>query len=132
MRFLSKRILYLVSAGLSLLLAFLIVDSALRAKDRITSEYFAHKEFLFLLKNGEGGKGRSPGEGDIRRIFRKHRVKVKSVSRVGTDIEVKAVEVSWRKLPALIKDLEKDFTIVSLSAVDNTGRGSFSLRVVIR
>ncbi len=132
MRTISRKTLYIASIGLSLVLAFLITDSGLKARERITAEYFAHKEFLFMLKNAKHEAIRSPTEENVRRIFGKQGIKVKSISKAGTDLEVKAQEVHWRKLPPLIRELEKRFTIVSIRAVDNTGRGIFSLRIIIR
>ncbi len=52
--------------------------------------------------------------------------------RSESGVEVKLKEVRWSLIPDLVRDLERRFELVSLSAVDNTGKGVFELRFVVR
>jgi len=47
-------------------------------------------------------------------------------------VEVVLGEITWSSLPRLVRDLERRFEVVRFSAVDNTGKGVFKVRVVLR
>ncbi len=131
MRFVNRFHLFLVSLGVAVAFAVVFGSEIVELKKRITKEYFAHKEFVFNLKNASGHQKRVPTEKEVRRILERHRIKVKSIYQSEGTVEVKAEDVEWRFLPVLIRDIEKIYRIKSLSAVDNTGKGYFELRMVV-
>jgi len=79
-------------------------------RDRITGEYFRHKEFLFDLRS----------------------LRADSIYRSESGLEISMRNVHWRRIPDLILSLEKRFRLESFSAVDNTGKGVFEVRIVLR
>jgi hypothetical protein len=129
---LSRRVLLAISVGVSLIFLTLIAIKGEEFKKTLTKEYFSHKKFLFHLKNVRYVPKKQPSEKDVRGIFERYRIKTESVYRSDTGLEVKAKNVLWRVLPLLLRDLEKNYTIVHFSAVDNTGKGVFEIRIVLR
>lgn len=131
MRFVNRFHLLLVSLAVALAFAVVFGSEIVELKKRITKEYFSHKEFIFNFKNASGNQKKVPTEKEVRGILERHRIKVKSIYQSEGAVEVKAEDVEWRFLPVLVRDIEKIYRIKSLSAVDNTGKGNFELRMVI-
>jgi len=101
-------------------------------RNRISSEYLKHKEFLFNLKNASRSPRRSADENSVGQILEEMKLRPLSIYRSVSGVEVKLKNVHWKQVPDLILRLEKSFTIVSFSAVDNTGKGVFEVRMVLR
>lgn len=131
-RYLSKRMVY----ALSLLLFMLYVGYSLPAitdlKDTVVREYFSHKEFLFNLKNAPRVRKEPAQEEDLQRILSEIGVEPEKILKTESGMELQISELSWEKLPHLIKELEGRYEVVSFSAVDNTGKGIFEVRIVVR
>jgi hypothetical protein len=72
-----------------------------------------------------------PTERSLELLLKRLGFEPESVYRSETGIEVK-LEVSWDRLPRLVKELERRYRLVSLSAVDNAGKGIFKVRFVVR
>jgi len=130
-RFLSRYHLWL--AGLALAITFAVVfgSELVQIKDRVTREYFAHKEFLFNLRNADPVQRKVPTEKEVRSLLEKRRIRIESIYQNEGAVEVKAKDVEWRFLPLLVRDLERNYRIRSFSAVDNTGKGFFEIRIVV-
>ncbi|RLJ70803.1 hypothetical protein BCF55_1086 [Hydrogenivirga caldilitoris] len=130
-RYLSRRVVYLFSVGLLVLILGYSFTSLSELRDRVTHEYFKHKEFLLDLKLAKEVKKSTPTESSLRELLGSMRVNIESVYASEGGIEVR-FETDWRRLPQLIKELESRYRIVNFSAVDNTGKGFFKARVVVR
>ncbi len=125
-----RRTLLLLSLGTALL--FLVYGS-LRVSDvreEVIREYLRHKEFLSLISKVEV-KNRAD-EASVRRTLEDLGIRPERVASTDQGVEVVVGEVSWRDLPRLVKVIEDRFDLVTLEAVDNTGRGRFRVRVVVR
>ncbi len=77
-------------------------------------------------------KWRPATEDDVLKLLSSYSLSPESVYRSESGVEVKLKEVRWSLIPDLVRDLERRFELVSLSAVDNTGKGVFELRFVVR
>ena len=125
-----RRSLTLISLLLSLMFSVYGYVKVSEIRNRVVREYMRHKEFLFLLRNTE--PFRTASEGELRDVLNGLGASVEKIETVGDGIEVVIREVSWRKLPIIIKRVEERFRIVFFEAVDNTGKGLFRVRVVVR
>ncbi len=132
MRYLNRRIVYLLSVALALFFVVYTLPTVGKMRSRLSSEYFKHKEFLFNLKNAPRELKRSADETGVGELLENLGVRAETVYRTESGLEVKLKELSWRKVPDLILRLEERYHIVSFSAVDNTGKGSFEVRIVLR
>ncbi len=131
MRFINKFHLLLVSLAVAVAVVVVFGTEVINLRKKITREYFYHKEFVFNLKNASNQQKKVPAEKDLRRMLERHRVKVKSIYQSEGAVEVKAEDVEWRFLPMIIRDIERNYRIKSFSAVDNTGKGYFEVRMVV-
>lgn len=132
MNFISKRHFIIIIVGLSVGFIIIGASDVANFRKRITKEYFAHKNFYFNLRNSEKVSKKTPSEKEVREIFERNGIKVEAIYKNEGGLEVKAKNVEWRFLPQLIRDIETRHTIKSMSAVDNTGKGFFELRIVIQ
>ena len=130
-RFLRKRTVYLITLGLGIVAFLYTLPTLAQLRDRFVQEFFKHKEFMFYLKNAKASTKKQLTEEEVLELFRRYRITPEKIQRTETGYEVEIKELSWRTLPYLIKDIEKNFRIVTLSAVDNTGKGSFKVRMVL-
>ncbi|MDQ7038618.1 MAG: hypothetical protein Q9N26_05415 [Aquificota bacterium] len=99
-------------------------------KERILREYMRHKEFLYLIGGVE--RKRRADEASVRNLLEDFGVEPERISMTDLGVEVVVKELDWRLFPELIKRVEERFQIISLEAVDNTGRGRFRVRMVVR
>ncbi len=131
-RFLTKRILYALSLGMFALFVGWTLPSLGELRNSLVREYFKHKEFLFNLKQARSYKRYSPSEQDIETMLSGMGFKVEKILSSESGVEVTLEDVHWSKVHNLIKSLERRFEIASFSAVDNTGKGIFKVRIVVR
>jgi len=131
-RYLSKRTVYAFSLLLFLLFLGYSLPSFRDLRNTLVREYFDHKEFLFNLKNAPRIKRNLARERDVREILSKLGVEPEKIVRTESGLELNIHELGWEKVPYLIKELESRYEILSFSAVDNTGKGVFDIRIVIR
>ena len=126
----KRRTLLLLSLGTALL--FLVYGSlrVSEVRDEVIREYLRHKEFLSLTSKVEI-KDRAD-EAGVRETLEGIGIRPERVVSTDQGIEVVVGEVSWRDLPRLVKVVEDRFDLVTLEAVDNTGKGRFRVRIVIR
>jgi len=125
-----KRTLILISL---LVVSLFLVYGTYRVsetKERVLREYMRHKEFLYLI--GRAEKRRRADEVSLRRLLKDFGIEPERVSVTDLGLEVVIGELSWRLFPELVRRIEERFQIVSLEAVDNTGRGRFRVRMVVR
>lgn len=131
-RFLSRRSVY----GASLLLFALLLTYALASltelRGKLIREYFEHKNFLFTLRNLPLKSRRPATEKEVSALLSRHGLEPQKIFKAESGVEVQLREVPWNLIPDLVKDLEDNFEIVKFSAVDNTGRGLFEVRIVVR
>ncbi len=130
-RFLRRRTVYLIALGLGIVMFLYTLPTLAQLRDRFVQEFFKHKEFMFYLKNAKASTKKQLTEEEVLELNRRYRITPEKIQRTETGYEVEIKELSWRTLPYLIKDIEKNFRIVTLSAVDNTGKGSFKVRMVL-
>ncbi len=131
MGFLKKRHLYGFFLLLSLLYIYLLSAKAGYLKELLNREYLRHKEFLFMLNNIDA-EVRSLDERAVREIIEGLGIEIKSISETPSGIEVTLPEVRASLLPRLIFKLEEIGKVVSLSSEDNTGKGKFNVRLVVK
>ncbi|EDP75744.1 hypothetical protein [Hydrogenivirga sp. 128-5-R1-1] len=129
-RYLSRRLVYILFTGLTVLHLGYTLPTVGKVRDRVASEYFKHKEFLLNLKLVKGKEKSVPTESDLREFLRNMGIEPESLYSSDTGVEVK-FELSWKRLPELVKRVERRYRIVSFSAVDNTGKGLFKVRMVV-
>ncbi len=132
MRLLSTKIIYLLSAFISILFAGILIHEGVKTREKLTDEYFKHKKFMFQIKNITHGPKKHATEKEVRSLLERHKINIGSIYSGETGIEVKAENVYWGIIPYLVRDLERNYTIVQFSAVDNTGKGMFDVRIVVR
>ncbi len=131
-RFLSRRFVYAFSLLLSALLIFHALESLMELRDRVVREYFEHKRFLFTLKSLPLRSKRPATEKEVSTLLSRYGLEPQRLFKAESGVEVQLREVPWSLIPDLVKDLEESFEIVRFSAVDNTGRGLFEVRIVVR
>ncbi len=131
-RLLSRRIVYALSIGLFILFVGWTLPSLSEIRNSLVREYFKHKEFLFNLKQARYYKKHTPSEQDIETMLSGMGFKVEKILSSESGVEVTLEDVHWSKVHNLIKSLERRFEISSFSAVDNTGKGVFKVRIVVR
>ncbi|NPA42023.1 MAG: hypothetical protein GXO18_07100 [Aquificae bacterium] len=131
-RFITKRLVYVISLAVVILFLGYTLPALGELRNTITREYFKHKEFLFNLSKAKLSKRETATESSVREVLKSLGVQPESVFMTESGVEVQIEELSWRKLPVLVKKLEERFRLVSLSAVDNTGKGVFQVRLVVR
>ena len=131
-RYLSRRLVYMASLLISVFLLVYAILTAEDMRDRIVREYFEHKEFIFHLRNLPVRMKEPATEEALLSVLSKHGLEARKVFRTESGVEIQLKEVPWDSIPDMIKDLERRFEILSFSAVDNTGRGIFEIRVVVR
>ncbi len=131
-RLITRRLVYIALFSLALLFVAYTLPSIGEMRSLLVREYFEHKEFLFNLKTAGLSPKAVADEATLRELFRKLNIEPESLYTGDSGIEVSLRELSWRKIPLLIKAIEDRFTLVSFSAVDNTGKGVFEVRLVVR
>ncbi|HIQ31474.1 MAG TPA: hypothetical protein EYH49_04860 [Aquifex aeolicus] len=131
-RYISKRLLYVLSLVFSCVILFYGMSFLMDTKEALTREYFRHKEFLFLLRSLPPLVKEPATEDGVIALFSEHRLKPERVYVSEGGVEVVLGEITWSSLPRLVRDLERRFEVVRFSAVDNTGKGVFKVRVVLR
>jgi len=131
-RYLNRRMVYSFSILLFLFFLGYSLPSLGDFRSTLVREYFNHKEFLFNLKNAPRDRKKTAHEEDIQKVLSMVGVEAEKINRTESGLELKISELSWRKIPYLIKELENRYEIVSFSAVDNTGKGVFNVRIVLR
>ncbi len=132
MRYLSRKLVYILSVALLFLFLGYTLPTISKVRNRMVSEYFKHKKFLFNLKRAPQVGKQQASEESVEKILSMINLKPESIYRSETGIEVRIKEVSWSQIPNLVKRLEDKFEILSFSAIDNTGKGIFDVRVVLR
>ncbi len=125
-----RRTLTLISLGLSIL--FLVYGGFKVAdiRDEVLREYLLQREFLYLMERVE--KKRPASEVSVRDVLKELGFEPEGISTTDLGVEVILKDVSWRRLPHLVKEVERNFSLVSFEAVDNTGKGLFRVRMVLR
>jgi len=131
-RYLSRRLFYAVSLVLSLVYLLSVASAVQGSRDRIVKEYFQHKEFLFLLWNLPAKPKEPASEKTLLSLLSRHNIEPKRIFKTESGVEVELGEVPWDLVPVLVKEVEERFELFSLSAVDNTGKGIFQLRMVVK
>ncbi len=130
-RFLRRRTVYLIALGLGIVMFLYTLPILSQLRDRFVYEFFKHKEFMFYLKNAKAPSKKHLGEEEVINLLKRYRITPEKIQKTETGYEVEIKELSWSLFPYLIKDFEKNFRILTLSAVDNTGKGLFKVRVVL-
>ncbi len=131
-RYLSRRLVYMVSLLISALFLVYALSVAGDVRKDVVKEYFAHKEFLFYLKNLPLRTKAPATEEALINLLSKHGLEPQKVFRTESGVEIQLKDIPWSVVPDLVKSLEDRFEIVSFSAVDNTGKGIFEVRIVVR
>jgi len=126
----SRRLLY----GLSLLLLTLYLLQSLKLfdslRDFLDDRYASFKSFLYYLSKAEE---REPlEEGFLKSLFKRYGVKIKEISYEEGVYGIKADEVPATALAAILREVERRGRVEKLKAVDNTGRGVFSVELEVR
>jgi hypothetical protein len=124
-----RRTLTLLSVLMALLFAVYGSIRVSEVRDLVLREYLRHKEFLYL--KGKVSEKERAGEGSVRKVLEEMGLEPERVSVSELGVEV-VMDLSWRVLPELVRRLEERFHLVSLEAVDNTGKGRFRVRLVVR
>lgn len=132
MRYLNRRTIYILSVALALFFAGYTIPTVESVRDRITGEYFRHKEFLFDLRRASLSFRKSADEREVGELLENMDLRADSIYRSESGLEISMRNVHWRRIPDLILSLEKRFRLESFSAVDNTGKGVFEVRIVLR
>ena len=130
-RFLSRRLIYILSLGLFVLFTGFTLPYLGEVRNKMVSEYFKHKEFLYNLQLAQRVKRKTADEDSLRSLLQRIRVKPEALYSSDSGIEIK-LKLHWSKLPFLVKEVERHYRVLSLSAVDNTGKGLFEVRMVVR
>ncbi len=130
-RYFSKRLVYILSLGLFVFYIGYSLPSVDRVRNKLVSEYFKHKEFLYNLKIAKRVRKTTATELSVKELLEDFGLEVESVYSSEAGVEVK-MEVPWKRLPRIVREIERRFRVVSFSAVDNTGKGLFVVRMVLR
>ena len=130
-RYLSRRLFYFISLALFVVFIFYSLSQLSHVRGSISSEYFRHKEFLFNLSLAKAQGKEEATEDSLRRLLGSVGISPDSIYSSESGIEVR-MKVPWQKLPLLLKEVERRYRIVTFSAVDNTGKGKFEVRMVVR
>lgn len=130
-RYINRRLVYILSLGLFLFFLIYTLPRLSELRAKVTYEYFKHREFLLELRLAKGMGRSAATESSLRDLLNRMGLKPESIYASDTGIEVK-LELSWRKLPEVVKELERKHIIVNFSAVDNTGKGLFRTRIVVK
>ncbi len=131
-RFISRRVVYILSLLLTLVFVAYTLPALGELRSTLSQEYFRYKEFLFNLKKAKFLRKEPADERSVSEVLKSLGVEPESLYTSDTGVEINFEELPWRKVPTLIKELESRYTIVSFSAVDNTGEGLFEVRIVVR
>ncbi len=126
----KRRILDLVSLLIAVLFVIYGALKISETKERVLREYLRHKEFLFLMGTVE--RKERADEESVRDLLKELGIEPEKVITTEVGIEVVVDTLSWRVIPGFIKELEGRFKLVSFEAVDNTGKGRFRVRFVVR
>ncbi len=129
---LGRRTLYMI---FFLTVAFIFIYSYTlfeEKKETVIKEYFAHKRFLRDLREAVYKERKYATEKELRNLIIRYGLEIENIKRTGSGIEVKIREVYWKELIKLLKEIEDRYEIVSFRAVDNTGKGLFEVRLVVR
>ncbi len=132
MRYLNKLHVRILIIGLTLFYVIYTLPILAEFRDKVTREYFKHKEFLFKLKNAPRDLKKPAQEAEIEEKLKNLGLNIKAIYRTDSGVEVTLKNLHWNRIPYIILLLEKQYEIVSFSAVDNTGKGLFEVRIVFK
>lgn len=130
--YLSRRLVYILSLLVFAVFIVYATSTAGNVRSTIDREYFKHKEFLFHLRNLPPRMKEPASEGALLSILSKYGLKPQKAFRTESGLEIRLKDVAWNRIPSLLKELEERFEIVSFYAVDNTGKGVFEIRIVLK
>ncbi len=130
---LNKRIILLAYLSLFLLGYIYIQVEYSNLRDKVNKEYIKYKEMSFLLKNYKQEKRKEVDEVFLNQFFKNKGIEVKSISRVEDTFLIDIETLDMIKLTDIIYNIEKlGVEIVQVSAVDNTGKGMYEVRIKLR
>jgi len=98
----------------------------------LNTQYVKFKDFVFLLENTEYKETRPLNEKLIRNLAQKYSINLKEISYREGRYVISLREVDGRALVLFIRDLEQNGVLESLEAVDNTGKGKFDIKIILR
>ena len=131
-RFISKRLVYIFSLFLALVFVFYTLPALGELRSTLSREYFRYKEFLFDLNRAGFLRKELADEKSVSEVLKSLGLEPESLYTSDTGVEINFEELHWKKLLLFVKEIESRYTIVSFSAVDNTGEGLFEVRIVVR
>ncbi len=130
-RYLRKEVLYAILTLVCGLYVYLLSADYSAFRNALNRELSKHKEFLFMLENLTPPSEELTEKG-LRRTLSALGIEPKSISQTPAGIEVVISELKAVHIPELILSLEDKGKVVSFRAEDNTGKGKFSVRFVIK
>jgi hypothetical protein len=129
---LNKKYIWLLFFVATLGFLYLIYDNYNKNMSKYYTEYLKIKEMKFLVKNQIKTNLKSD-EHSLSTFFKSKGFDVESIGTFENGIEIKLKEVNPVKLVKTIYELEKNgIKILSLKAVDNTGLGEMSVKLVLK
>ena len=132
MNWIQKRILYMISIAISFGMFLYVIGHLLELKSAFLSKYSEHKEFLLALNRVSLHGGKAVKESDVSKLLEEMGLSLKRIYTSNGVVEVEISEVPWIKVPDLLYRIEKAYSIHKFSAVDNTGKGVFDVKLVLK
>ncbi len=127
-----RKIYYLFSFALVSFYCIFFLQEFQDFKNFVNSQYVKFKNFVFLLENVKPTRKRYIDEKTIRRIASAYGLEVKEISKTENGYLIYIKNLNAFILPKLLREFEKYSEIESFEAVDNTGKGIFDFKIILR
>ncbi len=102
-------------------------------RDKVNRELSRYKEIKFLLNNFKESKKTDIDEVFINQFFKNKGIEIKSISRVEDTFLITINTIDLVRLTDIIYSIERQgIEILQISAVDNTGKGRYEVKIKIR
>jgi hypothetical protein len=125
----NRKILYVVLGIFLTFLGLFYYSKYSSVREDINNYHNEFKRFLYLLENAEAPQYKV-GKETLLQIS--SHLKLEKINKVGNTYELVFSSVPANRLVFLIYRLEKYGEIEEISAVDNSGKGFFHLRIVLK
>lgn len=129
---LSKKVIYTLVLLLFTFYLYTFLVDFIDFRNFLNTQYVKFKDFVFLLENTEYRETRPLNEKLIRNLAQKYSINLKEISYREGRYVISLREVDGRALVLFIRDLEQNGVLESLEAVDNTGKGKFDIKIILR
>ncbi|HIQ48737.1 MAG TPA: hypothetical protein EYH58_03770 [Aquifex aeolicus] len=129
---LSKKVIYTLVLLLFTFYLYTFLVDFIDFRNFLNTQYVKFKDFVFLLENTEYKETRPLNEKLIRNLAQKYSINLKEISYREGRYVISLREVDGRALVLFIRDLEQNGVLESLEAVDNTGKGKFDIKIILR